>query len=63
MRGVILLGLVLLLAFPQGADAEPLLRIAITPVLVEHYLDVNRQWVAFVGEKVGRPTELVQRRS
>lgn len=63
MQGVILLGLVFLLAFPHGADAEPPLRIAITPVLVEHYLDVNRHWVAYVGEKLGRPTELVQRRS
>jgi phosphonate transport system substrate-binding protein len=31
--------------------------------LVEHYLDVNRQWIAYVGEKLGRQTELVQRRS
>jgi phosphonate transport system substrate-binding protein len=43
--------------------AEPPLRIAITPVLVEHYLEVNRQLVTYIGEKLGRPAEVVQRRS
>jgi phosphonate transport system substrate-binding protein len=47
----------------RGADAEPRVRIAITPVLVEHYLEVNRQLIAYVGEKLGQPTDLVQRRS
>jgi phosphonate transport system substrate-binding protein len=45
------------------AWAEPPVRIAITPVLVEHYLEVNRELVSYVGEKLGRRTELVQRRS
>lgn len=48
---------------PAWAAGEPRLRIAITPVLVEHYLEVNQQLIAYVGEKLGRPTELVQRRS
>jgi phosphonate transport system substrate-binding protein len=47
----------------RGADVEPRVRIAITPVLVEHYLEVNRQLIAYVGEKLGQPTDLVQRRS
>lgn len=59
----VLWGLLLFLFFPVPVMAAEPLRIAITPVLVEHYLDVNRQWVAYVGEKLGRPTELVQRRS
>jgi hypothetical protein len=36
------------------------LRIAITPVLVENYLEVNRQLIAYVGEKLGQPTDLIQ---
>jgi phosphonate transport system substrate-binding protein len=51
----------MVLASPLGA--QPPLKIAITPVLVEHYLEVNRQLIAYVGEKLGRPTDLVQRRS
>lgn len=47
---------------PSSA-AEPPVRIAVTPVLVEHYLEVNKEWIAYVGERIGRPTELVQRRS
>lgn len=59
--GVVLLGP--MTAIPLGAADPAPLRVAITPVLVEHYLDVNRQWVAYVGEQLGRPTRLVQRRS
>jgi phosphate/phosphite/phosphonate ABC transporter binding protein len=33
------------------------------PVLVEHYLEVNRQLVTYVGERLGRTPELIQRRS
>lgn len=50
-------------AAPPGALAEPPVRVAITPVLVEHYLEVNRQLVAYMGERLGRRTEIVQRRS
>lgn len=52
-----------LLSLPSPVTAVEPLRIAITPVLVEHYLDINRRWVAYVGEKLGRPAQLVQRRS
>ncbi len=48
-------------ALPSRASAEPRLRIAITPVLVENYLELNRQLVAYVGEKLGWPTDIVQR--
>jgi hypothetical protein len=50
-------------ATPLSATAasESRLRIAITPVLVEHYLEVNRQLIAYVGEKVRLgPAPLVQ---
>jgi len=63
MRGFTVSSLLSLLVLPVGVAAEAPLRIAITPVLVEHYLDVNRQWVAYVGEQLGRPTQLLQRRS
>jgi hypothetical protein len=36
------------------ANAEAPIRIAITPVLVAHYLEVNHELVAYVGEKLGR---------
>lgn len=50
-------------ALPARASAEPRLRIAITPVLVENYLEINRQIVAYIGDRLGRPADLVQRRS
>ncbi len=50
-------------AVTPGVAGEPRLRIAITPVLVEHYLEVNRQLVTYVGDRLGRTPELVQRRS
>jgi hypothetical protein len=46
-----------------GVADEPRLHIAITPVLGEHYLEVNRQLVTYVGERLGRTPELIQRRS
>jgi phosphonate transport system substrate-binding protein len=61
---LLLVGVVATLgAVTASAADEPRLRIAITPVLVEHYLEVNRQLIAYVGEKLGQPTDLVQRRS
>jgi phosphonate transport system substrate-binding protein len=58
------LGLVVVLgAATASAVDEPRLRIAITPVLVEHYLEVNRQLVTYVGDRLGRTPELIQRRS
>ncbi len=63
MARALWLGLLLLLTLPSVATGETPLRIAITPVLVEHYLEVNREWIGYVGEKLGRQTRLVQRRS
>ena len=61
---LLLIGVVAALgAVTASAADEPRVRIAITPVLVEHYLEVNRQLIAYVGEKLGQPTDLVQRRS
>lgn len=51
-----------MIASPR-ALAEPAIRVAITPVLVEHYLEVNRHLVAYLGERLGQRTEIVQRRS
>ena len=50
-------------AVTPGIAGEPRLRIAITPVLVEHYLEINRQLVTYVGERLGRTPDLIQRRS
>jgi phosphonate transport system substrate-binding protein len=61
-----LLALVLLISTPRlspAVAAESRLRIAITPVLVEHYLEVNRQLITYVGERLGRAPDLIQRRS
>jgi phosphonate transport system substrate-binding protein len=54
----------LLVAVQSAAAADPAsLRIAITPVLVENHLDLNRKLVAYLGEKAGMNATLVQRRS
>jgi phosphonate transport system substrate-binding protein len=44
-------------------SADPPIRIAITPVLVENYLEVNHHLIAYVGKMLGRRAEIVQRRS
>jgi phosphonate transport system substrate-binding protein len=54
---------VVLGAATASAVDESRLKIAITPVLVEHYLEVNRQLVTYVGDQLGRTPELIQRRS
>ncbi len=59
---VLLAGIGVALPPPATAGDAPL-RVAITPVLVERHLDVNKQWVNYVGQRLGRPAELVQRRS
>lgn len=46
-----------------ATDPPKVLRVGITSVLVEKYLDINRQLVAYVGEKLGAEAVLVQRRS
>jgi phosphonate transport system substrate-binding protein len=65
-RRSLLAGLLLLAAgapAAPAASADARLRIAITPVLVEHYLEINHQLITYIGERLGRPTDLVQRRS
>jgi phosphonate transport system substrate-binding protein len=48
----------------QAGTAPPgELRVGVTPVLVEKHLDLNRQFVAYLGEKLGVPATLVQRGS
>ena len=44
------------------ASQEPL-RIGLTAVIVEDFLQLNRQLLQYVGEKVGVPVELVLRKS
>jgi phosphonate transport system substrate-binding protein len=46
-----------------AAEEPKALRVAITPVVLEENLDLNRHLVAYIGEKLGVPTSLVQRRS
>lgn len=54
----------LAVANPAAAPvaARPL-RVGITPVLVEKHLDINKQLVAYLGERLGTPAVLVQRGS
>jgi len=47
----------------SSTAVEAPIRIAITPVLVEGYFEVNHQLIAYVGEMLGRKAEIVQRRS
>lgn len=57
---LVLLAPVTLAAAPSGS---PPLRVGITAVLVEKHLDLNRQFVAYVGDKLGTTATVVQRRS
>ncbi len=43
-----------------GAAGEPL-RIGITGVLVEHNRALNEAMITYIGEKVGRPVEILHR--
>lgn len=61
--GMIVAALLAPAAGARAAPPPPPLRVAITPVLVENHLDLNRQLVAYLGERLGRPAALVQRRS
>lgn len=45
-----------------GAAGEPL-RIGITGVLVEHNRALNEAMITYIGEKVGRPVEILHRKS
>jgi len=52
MVRVVCAGLMLIPPVIAGAAEAPRLRVAITPVLVEHYLEVNRQLVSLVAPLV-----------
>lgn len=53
-----------LLAPPSLPAADPdVVRVGITAVLFEKHLDLNRQFAAYVGERVGKRATLVQRRT
>ncbi|MBI5746809.1 MAG: phosphate/phosphite/phosphonate ABC transporter substrate-binding protein [Nitrospirae bacterium] len=60
----ILLILLILLIIPfESMEAEGPLRIAITPVLPEGHLEPNREMINYIGDRIERSAELVQRRS
>ncbi|HEY6006209.1 MAG TPA: phosphate/phosphite/phosphonate ABC transporter substrate-binding protein [Anaeromyxobacter sp.] len=50
-------------AVAAAPSAPGALRVGITAVLFEKHLELNRQFVAYVGEKLGMPATLVQRRT
>jgi phosphonate transport system substrate-binding protein len=60
---VLALALLAPAARAEAPAAPDILRVGITAVLVEKHLDLNRQFVAYVGEKLGMPAALVQRRT
>lgn len=51
------------MAIAAAPGATPSLRVGITAVLVEKHLDLNRQFVAYIGEKLATTASLVQRRN
>jgi phosphonate transport system substrate-binding protein len=63
VRRCVVLAALLAASHAAAAAEAPGLRIAITPVLVENRLDLNRRFVAYLGEKAGTRAALVQRRS
>lgn len=46
-----------------GSGSREAIRIGVTAVLAEKHLDLNRQFVGFLGEQLGRAAVLVQRSS
>lgn len=55
--------LLLLPSLPSSVAATEPLRIGITGVLVEHNRALNEQMITYIGEKVGRPVEILHRKS
>jgi phosphonate transport system substrate-binding protein len=61
---VLVVAIALTAALRDAPAVDPTaVRVGITPVLVEDHLERNRELVAYLGEKLGRATALVQRRS
>lgn len=55
----------LLLSVPESArsDHHNILRVAITPVLVERNVEINKRLIEYIGEKVKYPVHVIQRRT
>lgn len=56
-------GAVLAVLFYNAAAAEQELKVAITPVLVERNVEINERLIDFIGQKIGRPIRIVQRKT
>ena len=63
-RTVLALGTVLVLGGANAADApkEPV-RFGLTAAVARENLDLYERWAAYLGRKVGRPVQFVQRRT
>jgi phosphonate transport system substrate-binding protein len=64
MRAVLALGALLLLsgAHAAGAPQQPI-RFGLTAAVARENLDLYERWAAYLGRKVGRPVQFVQRRT
>ncbi len=45
------------------ADNHNMLRVAITPVLVERNVEINKKLIEYIGVKIGSPMHIIQRRT
>lgn len=63
VRALIILAAALLLS-GRGAEAtEPPIRFGLTAAAVRENLDLYERWAVYLGRKVGRPVQFVQRRT
>jgi phosphonate transport system substrate-binding protein len=63
LRALLLLAAGLAASLGNATAAEPPIRFGLTAAAVRENLDLYERWAAYLGRKVGRPVQFVQRRS
>ena len=63
MRTLALAACTLLLSLSHAAAADRPIQFGLTAAVVRENLDLYERWAAYLGRKVGRPVEFVQRRT
>ena len=63
IRALVLLAALLLLPATRTQAAETPVQFGLTAAVVRENLDLYERWAAYLGRKVGRPVQFVQRRT
>ena len=63
IRALVILAAAMLLSVRGAEAAEPPIRFGLTAAVVRENLDLYERWAAYLGRKVGRPIQFVQRRT